>query len=567
MIFHERMRPDAMNLKTFNSQLSTLNAQLSTRSALGGRVALAALCGVLALTSCSRSTPSQEDDFIRLMNTGKNYLDQNQADKAIPLFTRAVALAPSRTDAHLNLANALLLAGQAEDALRHAQIALSYDRNSAAAYYVAGCAHLRLGQFEEAVQMFQPSRDLDPTIASVSYQLGRAHQELGHFEDASVAYQEAVSLDPNHPVAHYALSQALVRTGRPDEAQTALEKHQAVLARGTGAPASPEAYERCAHTQARAPAEVVKPDPQGVPVRFVDATAAAFGPDAAKYQGPLAVLDYNHDNRNSLIAAEGTNGFRLLDNVQGVFRPRGDPLPANPAGRFRQILVGDLNNDRFEDLIVLGETASHAYRFATNGAAREVTAASGLKGLVGSAGALVDLDFTGKLDLLTALPGGNGLRVLRNLGNMYFKDITATSGVPATVTGARQLLVDDWNNDDMMDLFVALDAPPPLYLQKQRGGPLVPTKLPTRSRRGTRPRAGRRQRRLARRSPGRRARSPRCVVRRARPGRASAAGPARLEHPSLARLRQRRLARSRRRRRRPPDLAQSGGRQVRGPDR
>ena len=106
-------------------------------------LAFATLCGVLALTSCSESTSTgtQDDAFIRLMNTGKNYLDQNQADKAIPLFTQAVALAPSRTDAHLNLANAFLVAGQAENALRHAQEVLNYDRNSAAAYYVAGCAH------------------------------------------------------------------------------------------------------------------------------------------------------------------------------------------------------------------------------------------------------------------------------------------------------------------------------------------------------------------------------------------------------------------------------------------
>ncbi|HRZ35929.1 MAG TPA: FG-GAP-like repeat-containing protein [Candidatus Paceibacterota bacterium] len=439
---------------------------------------LALLCVCLAVTSCSRSTPAKEDEFIRLMNTGRNYLDQNQADKAIPLFTQAVALAPSRTDAHLNLANAFLAAGQAESALRHARVVLDYDRNSAAAYYVAGCAHLRLGQFEEAVQMFQPSRDLDPTIAAVSYQLGRAHQELQQFEDAAVAYQEAISIEPDHPVAHYALSQALIRAGQPDAAQAAIEKHKAILAKNTGAPASPEVYERCAHTQARAPDKVIKPEPQGIPVTFADATVAAFGADSAKYQGPLAVLDYNHDDRNSLIAAEGTNGFRLLANTQGVFRPLDGLLPADPAGRFRQMVVGDLNNDRFEDVVLLGEKASHAYRFATNGAAREVTAASGLKGLVGCAGALVDLDFTGKLDLLVALPGGNGLRVLRNLGNMYFKDITATSGVPATVTGARQVLVDDWNNDDMMDVFVALDTPPPLYLQKQRGGPLAPTNLP-----------------------------------------------------------------------------------------
>jgi Tfp pilus assembly protein PilF len=452
---------------------------------------LAALVLVLLLfaPSCSRNPPqgkpetgaqppTQEDEFARLMNTGKNYLDQNQADRAIECFRQATALGPARTDAHINLANALLLAGQAEDALRSAHTVLDFDRNSAAAAYVAGCAHLRLRQPEDALRQLQSSHDLDPTVAAVSYQIGRAQQELSHFEDAIAAFQETVRIEPDHPVAHYALSQVLVRAGNTADAQKALDEHNRVRAKGTAAPATPEAFERCKHTQARAPQKALKPDPQGVPVTFADATAAAFGSDAARYHAPIAVLDYNRDDRNSLVAAEGTNGFRLLGNNQGAFRPVGAVLPANPGGRYRQILVGDLNNDRFEDLAVLGETASHIYRFATNGAARDVTAAAGLKSLVATDGALVDLDFTGKLDLLAVLPGGKGLRVLRNLGNMYFKDITATSGVPDNVTTARQIAIDDWNNDDLMDVFVTQTTQLPIFLQKLRGGPLVPTNLP-----------------------------------------------------------------------------------------
>src|SRR5205814_1635259 len=77
-------------------------------------------------------------------------------------------------------------------------------------------------------------------------------------------------------------------------------------------------------------------------------------------------------------------------------------------------------------------------------------------------GALADLDFTGKLDLLLVTPGARSIRVLRNLGgnggSPYFKDITQTSGVPASLTGVSQVVVDDWNNDDVPDLFVARET-------------------------------------------------------------------------------------------------------------
>src|SRR6185295_8811724 len=162
---------------------------------------------------------------------------------------------------------------------------------------------------------------------------------------------------------------------------------------------------------------------------FVDATATAFGA-AAKYQGPAGVIDFNHDGRNSLLVLEDGRGFRVLLNSNGLFRPQGELLPGVAGAGYRRILVGDLQNDHVEDMIVLGEKASHVFKFNTNGAATEVTSFCGLKGLTGIDGALADFDFTGKLDLLVVLPGDQGLRVFRNLGNMFFTDHTTASGVP-----------------------------------------------------------------------------------------------------------------------------------------
>ncbi len=434
--------------------------------------------GLLPGTGCGRrGAPQVEDEFTRLMNTGKNYYDQGQVAKALPLFQQAVQLEPSRSDALLNLANAHLLADQPEDALRWAEAALSFDRNSAAAYYVAGCAHLRLRQFEEAVKVLFSARDLDPNVAAVHYQLGRAQSELGQFEDAAASLQEAVRLEPRHPAAWYALGQALIRAGRQDEGLQAIEQHKKVMPQDAP-PATLATYERCKHTEARAPERREKPDPRGLALTFAEVTVEWFGSAASRFAAPLVVLDYNRDGRNSLFVREGTDGFRLLANLSGRFGPLGDPLPLRPEATYTRAIVGDLNNDRFDDVIVLGDTAAHAFRFQTNGAARDLTRASGLTGLTGRAGAVVDLDFTGKLDLLAVMPDAARLRVWRNLGNMYFVDITATSGVPATVEGARQIVVDDWNNDDLLDVIVSRAGQPPLLLLKQRGGPLVPTNFP-----------------------------------------------------------------------------------------
>lgn len=439
---------------------------------------LGCLCLLGGLAGCSRSGgPAAGDEFTRLMNTGKNYYDQGQVQKALPLFEQAVKLEPSRPDALLNLANAHLLADHAEEALRWAEEALSFDRNLAAAYYVAGCAHLRLRQFEEAVKALFSARDLDPSVAAVHYQLGRAQADLGNYEDAIASFQEVIRLEPKHPVAHYALGQALIRAGRQEEGLQALEEHKKVMPQDAP-PATLATYERCKHTQARAPERLEKPNPKGIAVTFSDMTTAWFGSEAAKYAGPLAVLDYNRDGRNSLFAREGEEGFRVLANFGGRFGPHGERLALKTNTTYFRAITGDLNNDRFDDVIVLGDTAAHAFRFLTNAAARDLTRASGLTGLSGRAGAVVDLDFTGKLDLLAISPDAARLQVWRNLGNMYFVDITATSGAPATLEGAREVVVDDWNNDDLLDVIVSRTHQPPLLLLKQRGGPLVPTNFP-----------------------------------------------------------------------------------------
>ena len=452
-------------------------ARPAAPSLAGPGQAAGTLLFLLVISGCAK--PDDGDEFSRVMNSGKNYYDQGQPTNAIPLFERAVQLQPSQPDALLNLANAYLLTDQPERALQRAEDALAFDRNLTAAYYVAGCANLRLRRAEDAVKALFSARDLDPNIAATHYQLGLGQQELGNLDDAIASFSEVIRLEAEHPVAHYAFGQALIRAGRQDEGLKSIQHHQELRAKNPNAPpATATLYERCVHTQARAPQKPARPDPQGIAVRWVDATETMFGADAAKYGGPIAILDFNRNDQNGLLVAEGTNGFRALLNRGGRFTSQGEPLPRKPGVEFQAMLAGDLNNDRYEDVLVLGDTGSHAFRFATNAAARDLTRASGLTGLVARAGALVDLDFTGKLDLLALLPDGSGLRVLRNLGSMYFMDITATSGVPAQVAGARQIVVDDWNNDDLLDVFVSRDNAAPLYLQKQRGGPLVPTNLP-----------------------------------------------------------------------------------------
>ena len=442
-----------------------------------GRVVSWIYLGLLAVFTSCTPREAQPDAFIHWMNVGKNFYDQGQGKPAIEAFSKAVALQPVHAEARLNLANAFLLDDQAIPAFEAAREVLRLNPDSAAARYLAGCALLRQGQFIEAIQFLQECRDMDVKINTVSFQLARAHQGAGHWTEAVELLQSVVEWEPKHPQAHYLLSQLLFRLKRNDEAQQSVQKHMAITAETQGRPVSVAESERCVYTEVHAPFVLEQPATPGIRVVFSDVTATAFGTNV-NYQGPVGILDINQRGQNDLLVLEGTDGFRLLWNTNGVFVPQGPRLPALAGARFTRCLVGDLNNDRYEDAVLLSDVGLQIIRFATNGAMTDATAFAGMKRSAGIEGALVDLDLTGKLDLLLLSPTNREPRVLRNLGPMYFKDVTSTSGIPATLTASRQIVVDDWNGDDLMDVVIVRDEAPPQVLIKQRGGQLSPSNAP-----------------------------------------------------------------------------------------
>jgi Flp pilus assembly protein TadD len=439
------------------------------------RISLLILIAV-SLASCKKA--KTEDEFIRLTNVGRNYYQSGQATKALAPLQQALAQNPANADAHLNVAVAALAADESELAIKHAQEVLNLDRNSGAAYHILGSAQLRLGRAKEAVRALQQAKDIDRTVNAVSFQLGRAYQQLNQFEEAREQFAEVTQFETNHPAAHYNLSQVLIRLGRTDEAQKALTEHQKISASKAGQITDPSVFERCQYTQIRAPFRLEQPDPRGIQVAFTDVSPTVFGQNASQWHGPFGVLDFKHDGKPSLVAMEA-NGFRVLFNSNGVFSPAPDLLPGIVESKYSRCLVGDLNNDKVDDAVFLGDKGSHVFKFATNGTARDLGQFSRLVALSAVDGVFADLDFSAKLDLLAVIAGTNSVKVLRNLGmgDPFFSDNTTNSGVPLTLTGAGQLLVEDWNNDDLLDLFIVRSNQPPLLLIKERGGPLVETNL------------------------------------------------------------------------------------------
>ncbi len=435
---------------------------------------------LLVVAGCGPKTPGGSADgtsaeFDRSMSAGKAAYDSGNAGKATLEFRRAVAESPTQFDARLNLANALLLAGDAAGAQAEAVEALKLNPQSAAAHFVLGCAQLRQNLDLEATKSLQTAWDMDKSIAATVFQLGRAHFNLNHLEDAIWGFETTTALDPQHPAAWYLLSQALLRTNRTDEANAALAQHQVVLSGRPQSTPNPADFERCVHTQARILFRLVQPLETGVPLSFDQATDEVFG-EGHRVSGPVAVIDVGTNGPLRLFART-PEGFRLFNMKGDMFVPAGPALALASGSVFHRAIVGALLTNRVPDIFLLGETSCHVLRIQADGSLRDVTAATGLSGLKAVDGALLDFDFTGKLGLL-ALTETNRPVLFRNLGNGYFRDVTATSGIPATATGVTRIRAEDWNGDGAADFVLGREGLTPTLLLKSRGGPFVSTNSP-----------------------------------------------------------------------------------------
>lgn len=420
---------------------------------------------------------AKEDEFTRLMQAGKNYLDQGEAKKAAEIYQKALQLEPENLDAHINIASAYLMLNRPADAIEHCQKAIKIDDKVSAAYYILGCAYMRQSKPLEAIKAFQLSINLDQTVAAAYFHLGRAHFEAGQIDNAIEQLQTAIEMQEDHPSAHYLLGQAFMRAGDKENAERELKIHQQIREKLTNQVADITFLERCKHTTARLPFKPEEPSFKAIPIVFVDDTKKAFA-YATTARAPITVIDYNHDGRNSIFALEN-NGFRLYSNTNGVFYPVGQLLPAVSNAGYKIALVGDIQNDQIEDIIVLGENASQVFRFATNGVAVDATAFCGLRGLKAVDGALADLDFTGALDLVVIEPTNKSIQVFQNLKNFYFKHNTQASGIPPDVTNIARLIIEDINDDELPDLLLSRAEKNPIFLEKRRGGQFFETNLPS----------------------------------------------------------------------------------------
>jgi len=158
-------------------------------------------------------------DFDALHLKGALLRRRGDAPGAVASIEKAIAANPARgADAQLNLANALLDAGRAGDAVQHYDRALAANPNDAAAWLRRGDALQICADNAAAVESYRRAIALGAGDAPLYHNLALALRKLHKADEALDAAERAIALRPDYGDALHVAGNALATLGRTQEA-------------------------------------------------------------------------------------------------------------------------------------------------------------------------------------------------------------------------------------------------------------------------------------------------------------------------------------------------------------
>jgi len=145
---------------------------------------------------------------------------------------RAVALTPTKPDAHSWLAGVLMPIGHFDEAIAEAQRACELDPLSVLANNRLALCQLFRRDYEACIESCRRTLDLDPQLAIAHFDLGLAQCFSGRLGAALETFQSACGLLSYDPLLHSGFGYALGKAGRVDEARSVLAEFRTQQEKG-----------------------------------------------------------------------------------------------------------------------------------------------------------------------------------------------------------------------------------------------------------------------------------------------------------------------------------------------
>ena len=155
---------------------------------------------------------------------GAVFSAQNESDKAIENYKKAIKLNPNYAQAYNNLGTVLNKLYKTNEAIDSYKKALSLKVDFAEAYNNLGNAIRDLNRPKDALWYFEKAIKIKSNYVEAYNNLGATYEELGNIKEALINFQKAVKIEPNYVEAHNSLGMVLSDLGRFDESLSSYKK-------------------------------------------------------------------------------------------------------------------------------------------------------------------------------------------------------------------------------------------------------------------------------------------------------------------------------------------------------
>ena len=142
---------------------------------------------------------------------------QNQLDKAVENYKKAIKINPNYAQAYNNLGTVLHKLDKAEEAIYNYKKAISLKIDFAEAYNNLGNAIRNLHKPTEAIEYLKKALHFKPNYVEAYNNLGRTYQEQGKNEEALKNYQKAINIKPDYVDVYNNMGLVLHNLAKYDE--------------------------------------------------------------------------------------------------------------------------------------------------------------------------------------------------------------------------------------------------------------------------------------------------------------------------------------------------------------
>jgi tetratricopeptide (TPR) repeat protein len=157
-------------------------------------------------------------------NIGVMLIDHGQPGEALPFLEKAVAINPKSYEAFHNLGSAMDKLNRLDEAVTFFRKSISLYPDYAESHNNLGAVLMKQGKMDSAIRHLKKALWINPEYSKAYNNLGLAMEKLGRTQDAIDLYTQALLKDPEYATAHFNLATIWFQKQDLDRARFHLEQ-------------------------------------------------------------------------------------------------------------------------------------------------------------------------------------------------------------------------------------------------------------------------------------------------------------------------------------------------------